>query len=325
MDRRPPRLAVLSDDELPGRGRSPRRGPGWGLPLAVLVGLAAGAAALFFVVKAIRDSGDDEPKAQAPVVQSTSTDDTTLRILFQEGLTREQMAERVTEVDQIANEKRGVDPSITADDYLVASKDTTRIPRGFSTKGGKPRDLEGFLFPATYEFTPATTAAEIVDQQLEAFADNWEKVDLKDARKLKLSAYEVLIIASMVEEEVREPKERALVAAVIVNRLERGMPLGIDATLRYGLDIPNTEAITASQLESDNPYNTRKLKGLPPTPIANPGLAAMQAAAHPAKQDYLYFVRKKDCKTHFFTNSQEKFLAFLDGPNSFRRGPNSCG
>ena len=72
------------------------------------------------------------------------------------------------------------------------------------------------------------------------------------------------------------------------------MPLGIDATIRYGLDIPPTEAIRQRQLESDTPYNTRKLPGLPPTPIANPGLASMQAAAHPAEVDYLFFVRKPD-------------------------------
>ena len=88
------------------------------------------------------------------------------------------------------------------------------------------------------------------------------------------------------------------------------MPLGIDATIRYGLDIPPTEPILQSQLESDNPYNTRNRTGLPPTPIANPGLASMQAAAHPADVDFLYFVRKPDCKSHFFTASEQEFLDY---------------
>ena len=85
--------------------------------------------------------------------------------------------------------------------------------------------------------------------------------------------------------------------------------LGIDATLRYGLNIPPTESIRQSHLASDNPYNTRKLPGLPPTPIANPGLASIQAAAHPAEKDYLFFVRKPDKIHHFFTASEAEFYA----------------
>ena len=96
------------------------------------------------------------------------------------------------------------------------------------------------------------------------------------------------------------------------------MPLGIDATVRYGFDIPPTQPILQSQLESDNPYNTRKLPGLPPTPIANPGLASIQAAAHPAEVDLLYFVRKPDCRSHFFTASEAEF-------DNFPRGGLQCG
>src|SRR4029450_1224034 len=102
------------------------------------------------------------------------------------------------------------------------------------------------------------------------------------------------------------------------NRLHAGIPLGIDATIRYGFHIPPTEPIQPSQLESDNPYNTRKISGLTPTPIGNPGLASLQAAAHPAKVDYLYFVRKADCKSHFFTASEQEFL-------DYPRGGLNCG
>ena len=91
--------------------------------------------------------------------------------------------------------------------------------------------------------------------------------------------YEVLIVASMIERETVAPEERPLVAAVIYNRLAQDMPLGIDATLRYGLGIPGTRPLTKAQLASDTPYNTRRFKGLPPTPIGNPGLASMKAAA----------------------------------------------
>jgi UPF0755 protein len=114
----------------------------------------------------------------------------------------------------------------------------------------------------------------------------------------------------MVEKETLAPDERPLVAAVIYNRLHDRMPLGIDATLRYGLHIAPTQSIRQSQLESDNPYNSRKLPGLPPTPIANPGLASIQAAAHPAHVDYLYFVRKPDKQHHFFTASASAFAAY---------------
>jgi UPF0755 protein len=120
----------------------------------------------------------------------------------------------------------------------------------------------------------------------------------------------VLIIASMVEKETLSPDERQLVSAVIYNRLHAHMPLGIDATLRYGLNIPPTESIHESQLQSSSPYNTRNRQGLPPTPIANPGLASLQAAAHPAQVNYLYFVRKPDKKHHFFTASFRAFQQY---------------
>ncbi len=83
--------------------------------------------------------------------------------------------------------------------------------------------------------------------------------------------------------------------------------------IRYGFDIPPTQAILQSQLESDSPYNTRKVPGLPPTPIANPGLASIQAAAHPDDVDFLYFIRKADCKSHFFTASSAEFDAYPRG------------
>jgi UPF0755 protein len=95
---------------------------------------------------------------------------------------------------------------------------------------------------------------------------------------------------------------------VIYNRLKAGMPLGIDATIRYGLNVPGTESLTQSDLASDTPYNSRKFLGLPPTPISNPGFASLLAAAHPAKVDYLYFVRKPDKKHHYFTASFDDFV-----------------
>jgi UPF0755 protein len=146
--------------------------------------------------------------------------------------------------------------------------------------------------------------------QLAAFANNWSKVDLSYARKKNLTPYDVLIIASLVEKEALVPDERPKIARVIYNRLHAGMNLGIDATTRYGLHVPGTKSLTQSELDSNNPYNTRNphVTGLPPTPIANPGLASMQAAAHPAPGDWLYFVRKPDLQHHYFTANYNDFL-----------------
>ena len=228
-----------------------------------------------------------------------------LKILFPEGFTRKEMVKRVAEVRQIAKTKRKVTPKLSGNAYAVASK-AAKVPAPFRKHA---RGIEGFLFPATYEFTPKTTAKQLVDDQIDHFNDNWAKVDQRYAKKKQLTPYDVLIIASMVEKETIAPDERPKVAAVIYNRLKARMPLGIDATIRYGLDIPGTESLHVSQLESDNPYNTRNRPGLPPTPIANPGLASMQAAAHPAKVKYLYFVRKPDRVHHFFTASESEFFA----------------
>jgi UPF0755 protein len=233
-----------------------------------------------------------------------------LKIVFPEGFTRDQMAERIRAVDRIAQNKRKINPRLSAQAYVQATSSSS-IPGKFA-HDGKRGPLEGFLFPATYDFTQTTTSRQLIDRQLQSFQRNWSTVDLRYARSRHLTPYDVLIIASLVEKEVIAPEERALVAAVIYNRLHARMNLGIDATTRYGLHVPGTEPLLQSQLNSNNPYNTRNpnILGLPPTPIANPGLASMQAAAHPAKVDYLYFVRKPDRIHHFFTASKSAFDSY---------------
>jgi UPF0755 protein len=270
---------------------------------AVAVGFVVGLLALL-VGSAMAVLGGDEEQAAppaAPVVPQK-----TCNIAFPEGFTREQMAAKVTANARAARKECGFRSRLSESRYLSLTNGSSLVPRQFLTQG-RPPHLEGFLFPATYEFTPRTTTRQIVNAQLAAFRKNWAKVNLRYARSKRLTPYDVLIIGSMVEKEVIAPEERALVAGVIYNRLKAGMTLGIDATLRYGLDIPPTESILQSQLDSDNPYNTRKLAGLPPTPIASPGLASIQAAAHPARTDYLFFVRKPDKVHHFFTASEREF------------------
>jgi UPF0755 protein len=214
--------------------------------------------------------------------------------------------------------------------YLDA---TARAPDGFSVrKYGAPRDasLEGFLFPATYDLRADADAGTLVDRQLDAFADTFTKVDMRRARQRNLTAYDVLIIASMVEREARVAKERPLIAAVIQNRLREDLPLGIDATIRYATN-NWTKPLTKSELRRDSPFNTRLHRGLPPTPIGNPGLSSMRAAANPSSRDYLYYVVKPGtCGEHAFSRTEEQFQRDVDRYNAAReaaggRSPTKCG
>ena len=189
---------------------------------------------------------------------------------------------------------------------------TAREPR-FLRRGrelGLPagrRTLEGFLFPATYKLTGDAGPRDLIGKQLDAFEQNFASVPMRRAKRRNLTRYDVLIIASMVEREAALAKERPLIAAVIHNRLRAGMALGIDATIRYATD--NWERpIRVSELEADGPYNTRLRQGLPPTPIGNPGLDSMKAAANPADVPYLYYVVKPGtCGEHAFSSTDADF------------------
>ena len=206
-------------------------------------------------------------------------------------------------------------------DYLAASKSFKGFdPNRYGAQN--PKSLEGFLFPATYELDPGASVDQLVSQQLQAFRQNIAGVNLSYAKSKNLTVYDVLTIASMIDKEVMVPSERPLVAAVIYNRLHRGMPLGIDATTRF--EFHNyTGEITQSQLQSPSPYNTRTHAGLPPTPIGNPGLAAIQAAAHPAKVNYLFYVVNGDGSGHHcFTASEQEFNQLVAASNSGRATPN---
>jgi UPF0755 protein len=206
-------------------------------------------------------------------------------------------------------------------DYLAASKSF----KGFDPNrygANNPKSLEGFLFPATYELDPGASVDQFVSEQLTAFRQNIAGVDMSFAKSKNLTVYDVLTIASMIDKEVQVPSERPLVAAVIYNRLHRGMPLGIDATTRY--EFHNyTGEITQSQLQSPSPYNTRVNAGLPPTPIGNPGLDAIKAAARPAKVDYLFYVLNGDNSgRHCFTASDAQFRQYETAYQSGQSTPN---
>ena len=168
-------------------------------------------------------------------------------------------------------------------DYGKATTNARYLRR--ARKLGAPRSarsLEGFLFPATYQMINGASASDLVERQLDAFRENFATVNMKTARRRNLTRYDVLIIASMVEREAQLPKERPLIAAVMHNRLKQGIPLGIDATIRY--QINNwSRPLRVSELERDTPYNTRTRRGLPPTPIGNPGPRLDQGRREPGQ------------------------------------------
>ncbi|MBS1870834.1 MAG: endolytic transglycosylase MltG [Actinobacteria bacterium] len=212
--------------------------------------------------------------------------------------------------------------------YSAASRAARALdPHAYGAPKGAT--LEGFLFPATYELRQGATAQQLVNQQLLAFRQNLATLNLRFARSKNLTVFDVVTIASMVEREVMVARERPLVAAVIYNRLKQGMPLGIDATLRYALN-DWTRPLTVSELQSSTPYNTRTHAGLPPGPIGNPGLASLEAAAHPAKVPYLFYVVKPGtCGQHAFSSTDAQFQRDVQRYNQARdaaggKSPTKC-
>ena len=193
--------------------------------------------------------------------------------------------------------------------YLAATRHSPLLsPERYGAPAGT-NSLEGFLFPSTYQLREPIGISALITDQLQTFKQQLRGVNLSYARSKHVTPYDVLIIASMIEAEAATARDRPLIASVIYNRLHDGMPLQIDATTRY-LTGNYTSPLTVSELSSSSPYNTRIHKGLTPTPIDNPGLASIEAAAHPANTNYLYFV-VKPCGNgeQVFTSSYSQFLA----------------
>jgi UPF0755 protein len=240
----------------------------------------------------------------------------TISVTIPEGYTRSQAAQLV--------EEDGVPGSYTK----ATVKSKYLKPAQYGAKGAK--DLEGFLFPDTFELKPNAPVADLVQLQLQDFKRRIKGVDMKYAKAKNLTVYDVLIIASMVEREAGVPGQYDDVASVIYNRLHEGMPLGIDATIRFATG-NYTKPLTESELAVDSPYNSRTNVGLPPGPINSPGLAAIEAAAHPAKNDYLFYVTTPEaCGKLTFAETEAEFEAAVNKYNSAREAaggnsPDTCG
>jgi UPF0755 protein len=215
------------------------------------------------------------------------------RLVIPEGLTVSATAERVAESTGVS-EKEFLEAA-SSGDYGVEM-----IP------AANRDNLEGFLFPKTYDVPADFTAREIVEVLLNQFEKEVASLDWTRAEKLGVTPYQVITIASMIEKEAVLDEERPLVAAVIYNRLRKNMLLQIDATVQYAL--PQwKEKLTYEDLKVPSPYNTYLNKGVPPAPICSPGLASIEAALSPAEVDYLYYVASGGGR-HFFTSNYEEFL-----------------
>jgi UPF0755 protein len=243
------------------------------------------------LARALRSSGP----AQRPIAVVR-----VVKVVIPEGENRLQIAE-IAKADGLTGS------------YAAAS---VRSPLLNPTAYGAPADtpnLEGFLFPATYDMTAGAPVSRLVAEQLTAFQERFGPEEVRRAHELHITPYQLLAVASMVEREAQLPGDRPKIAAVIYNRLRLGMPLGIDATIYYAVEQAEgiatyTHELTASQLRIDSPYNTRTHRGLPPTPISNPGMASIEAAAHPAHVPYLYYVAGADgCGEQVFSTSYAQF------------------
>lgn len=173
-------------------------------------------------------------------------------------------------------------------------------------------NLEGYLFPDTYNFPPNATPHEVVSALVRRFRQIWKNDVTPLMQNTNRSPREIVTVASLIETEAKLKEERPIVASVIYNRLKTGMPLGVDSSIIYASKLAgkwrNDGHVYQSDLDRDSPYNTRKVKGLPPGPIASPGARALIAAAAPSDTDYLYYVRnpdRDDGAHNFYTNEAD--------------------
>ncbi|MDR7433817.1 MAG: endolytic transglycosylase MltG [Armatimonadota bacterium] len=187
--------------------------------------------------------------------------------------------------------------------FLALVFEPSRFP--FSFLAGA-RSLEGYLFPDTYLLPRGVREEAIIQRMLQRFDEVVSQEMRERAKALGLSLHQIVTIASMIEREAKRPEERPLIAQVIYNRLKRGMRLEIDATVLYALG-HHKERLDLRDLDVESPYNTYRHPGLPPGPIANPGLDSIRAALYPANADYLYYVAKPD-GSHVFSRTYQEHL-----------------
>ena len=214
-----------------------------------------------------------------------------LKVVIPEGLTVSQIAEIL--------EREGVVKSKKA--FLEASRDRHFL----QSLGLHYPSLEGFLFPDTYLFSPGEDPKKVIRVMVDNFRRHWPEAFSLRAKELGFTDYEVLTLASIIEKETSVSWEKPLISAVFHNRLKKRMPLCADPTVIYGLGESFRGDLRREHLRTPSPYNTYLLRGLPPTPICNPGVDSLRAALYPADVPYLYFVSKNDGTHHFSRTLKE--------------------
>jgi UPF0755 protein len=215
---------------------------------------------------------------------------TGIPVTIPEGFTVAQIVDKLAATEQFT--KAEVEQALKSKDLIVTNR-----PKGEDS-------LEGLLFPDTYGIEPADTAVGVIQEMADQLEVVLSRYQLSTAPQ-DLTPYQLLIVASMIEREAKVDADRPKIAAVIYNRLAAGKRLEIDATVEYAVGHGN---LTARDLRSSSPYNTYTSVGLPPTPIAAPGEAAIKAALHPADGDWIYYVLATKEGEHAFTESYQEFL-----------------
>lgn len=206
--------------------------------------------------------------------------------------------------DKIANAANGKG-KIRTSEFLRLVKQPWKFK--YSNIDKDVTSLEGYLFPNTYKVYEKTNSNQFMEMLLEEYNSNASLLDWSNAEKRKITRNQIIIIASLIEREASIPSERPIIAGVIYNRLEKGMPLQIDASVQYAL--PKWKSrLTYNDLKIDSPYNTYKNKGLPPGPICNPGKDAIEASLKPANINFLYYVLINKNGRHAFADSYDEFL-----------------
>jgi UPF0755 protein len=208
------------------------------------------------------------------------------RITIIEGWTRWDIAKAIANVPELRVENEAQALRLMDNVSLISDLDP------------KATNLEGYLFPDTYEFAPETTGAELVEMMVKRFRGVW-KSDWSDrARSLNMSPRDIVTTASLIETEAKLADERPIVASVIYNRLQKNIPLAVDSAVIYASKLEGKwrydGKVYRSDIERRSPYNTRIYAGLPPGPVASPGESSLKAAVNPATTDYLYYVRNPD-------------------------------
>lgn len=223
----------------------------------------------------------------------------TVKLTIPEGWTRFEIAKRIAA-------KFPTSPPMDEKAVLYLLNDTTLI----KDLDPKAENLEGYLYPTTYEFPVGTEPKEVVKKMVEQFRQTWKPEWTLKAQQIGRSNHEIVTIASLIENESKFAKERQIVSSVIYNRLDKRMALGIDATNVYIAKLLGRwdGVINKSDVEVNHPYNTRKIAGLPPGPISSASESSLEAALNPARTDYLYYVlnvEKNDGSHNFYASAAE--------------------